>query len=160
MAVTLSVAEFIQDARIGQTPEELALATRRVGYATEVVLRYAPNAPDVAHNEAVSRLAAYLYDSPTTAGRGGVCERSTELWCVQYPATVSDSRPWLRRINSRSKRRRWERGQSCCGGVLLRDYPTSDLRRPDGGILYHRGRWRWWRPKRRPMGGCLPKKWQ
>ena len=68
MAVTLSVAEFIADARIGQTAEELDLATRRVGYATEVVLRYAPGAPDVAHNEAVSRLAAYLYDSPTTAG--------------------------------------------------------------------------------------------
>ena len=68
MAVTLSVAEFIADARIGSTADELALATRRVAYATEAVVRYAPGAPDIAHNEAVSRLAAYLYDMPTVAG--------------------------------------------------------------------------------------------
>ena len=68
MAVTITVAEFIRDARIGATAEELALATDRLAYATQAVLQHAPNAPDVVHNEAVTRLAAYLYDQPTLAG--------------------------------------------------------------------------------------------
>ena len=68
MAVTLSVTAFIADARIGATAEELDLATRRLAYATEAVLKHAPNAPDVIHDEAVSRLAGYLYDQPTLSG--------------------------------------------------------------------------------------------
>ena len=97
MAVTLTVAEFIADARIGATAEELALATRRVAYATEVVLRYAPVAPDVAHNEAVSRLAAYLYDSPTTAGGAAFANalRNSGASNILLPYRIS--RPWLRR---------------------------------------------------------------
>ena len=68
MAVTLTVAEFIADARIGATAEELALATRRLAYAAEAVVKYAPAAPDIIHNESCSRLASYLYDAPTVAG--------------------------------------------------------------------------------------------
>ena len=68
MAVTLSVAQFIADARIGATTEELDLATRRLEYAAVAVLQHAPDAPDAAHNEAVSRLAAYLYDQPSISG--------------------------------------------------------------------------------------------
>ena len=72
MAVTLTVAQFISDARIGATAEELELATRRVAYATEAVMQHLGDAfngaPDVVVNEAVSRLAGYLYDAPTVAG--------------------------------------------------------------------------------------------
>ena len=72
MAITLTVAQFIADARIGETAEELALATRRVAYATEAVMQHLggvfDDTPDTVVDEAVSRLAAYLYDAPTTAG--------------------------------------------------------------------------------------------
>ena len=54
MAVRLTVEQFIADARIGRTPEEQDLATRRLEYATVAVLKHAPNAPDVAHTEAAS----------------------------------------------------------------------------------------------------------
>ena len=68
MAVTLTVEQFIADARIGATAEELELAGRRLEYATAAVLQHAPAAVDSAHNEAVSRLAAYLYDQPSISG--------------------------------------------------------------------------------------------
>ena len=69
MAVTLTVAQFIQDARIGATAEELDLATRRLAYATLAVLKHAPNAPDVIHDEATSADSpAYLYDQPSISG--------------------------------------------------------------------------------------------
>lgn len=34
--------------------------------ATALVLRYAPDAPDAIHNEAATRLASFLYDSPAS----------------------------------------------------------------------------------------------
>ena len=68
MAVTLTIAQFIRDARIGATADELALAKDRVAYATQAVLQHAPSAPDIVHNEAVSRLAAYIYDQPSISG--------------------------------------------------------------------------------------------
>ena len=68
MAVTLTVEQFIADARIGATAEELELAGRRLEYAAVAVLQHAPDAPDVVHNEAVSRLAAYIYDQPSISG--------------------------------------------------------------------------------------------
>ena len=69
MAVTLTVTELAAALRLGDSTEETAEATRLLAYATEAVTRHAPGASDVAHNESVIRLSAYLLDMPN-AGRG------------------------------------------------------------------------------------------
>ena len=71
MAVTLTVSALKAALRLGDDPTETAEATRLLGYATEAVTKHAPDAVDVAHNEAVVRLAGYLFDQ-ANAGRGVV----------------------------------------------------------------------------------------
>ena len=71
MAVTYTIEEFIRSARIGATAEELALATEKLAYSAFAVEQHAPNAPEIVANEAVSRLAAYVYDQPSIAGGVG-----------------------------------------------------------------------------------------
>ena len=70
MAITLTALELAAAMRIGDTPEELAEATRQLAFASEAVTRHAPDAPDVIQNEAVIRLAAYNYDRPFAASDG------------------------------------------------------------------------------------------
>ena len=67
--MTLTVAELSAALRLGDSAEETAEATRLLAFTTEAVTKHAPDAPDVAHNEAAIRLAGYLFDQPT-AGRG------------------------------------------------------------------------------------------
>ena len=69
MAVTLTVAALRSALRLGDSAEETAEATRLLAFASAAVTKQAPGAPDVVHNEAAIRLAAYLYDQPN-AGRG------------------------------------------------------------------------------------------
>lgn len=74
MAVTLDVAALRVALRLGDTTEETAEATRLLSYATEAVTRHAPGStaapvPDAVHNEAVVRIAGYLFDQPL-ASRG------------------------------------------------------------------------------------------
>ena len=69
MAVTLTVDALLAAMRLGDSADELAEATRLLDYSTEAVTHYAPDAPDVAHNEAVIRLASQMFDQPT-ATRG------------------------------------------------------------------------------------------
>ena len=73
MAVTLDVAGLVAALRLGDSDQELAEATRLLDYAAEAVSRYLRTAyaatPEAVVNEAVIRLAAYLYDRPN-AGRG------------------------------------------------------------------------------------------
>ena len=46
-------------------PAALAtILTRQLGVATALVEQYAPDAPDAVKDEAVVRIAAWLYDSP------------------------------------------------------------------------------------------------
>lgn len=71
MAVTLTLVQLTAALRLGDTAEETAEATRLLAYATEAVTKHAPNAPDVAHNEAVIRLASYLFDQPTSSRADG-----------------------------------------------------------------------------------------
>lgn len=68
MAVTLTVAELAAALRVGDSAEEIAEVTRLLAYSTEAVTKHAPDAPATVHNEAVVRLAGYLFDQPT-AGR-------------------------------------------------------------------------------------------
>ena len=69
MAVTMTIAELRAALRLNDSTEETAEVTRLLAYATEAVTKHAPNAPDVAHNEAARRVAGYLFDQPE-AGRG------------------------------------------------------------------------------------------
>ena len=69
MAVAVTAAELAAAIRLGDSTEETAEATRLLAYATAAVVKHVPDAPDAIHNEAVIRLAAYLYDQPN-AGRG------------------------------------------------------------------------------------------
>ena len=67
MAVTLTAAQLAAAIRLGDTTEETAEATRLLAYATEAVTKHAPDAPDAVHDEAVIRLAGYLFDQPTAS---------------------------------------------------------------------------------------------
>ena len=69
MAVTLTIEQLRAALRLSDSAEELAEATRLLTYATEAVTKHAPGAADAAHDEAVVRIAGYLYDQPF-AGRG------------------------------------------------------------------------------------------
>ena len=69
MAVTLTAAALASALRMGDTTEETEEAVRLLAFATEAVTHHAPNAPDVTQDEAVIRLAGYLFDMPN-AGRG------------------------------------------------------------------------------------------
>ena len=64
MAVTITRADLAKRIRLGRTQTELDEADQILAYATEAVIKHAPNAPDVVHNEAVYRLAGYVYDRP------------------------------------------------------------------------------------------------
>ena len=69
MAVTITIAELQAAHRLGDTAEETAEVTRLLAYSTEAVTQHAPNAADTAMNEAVRRLAGFLFDQPE-ASRG------------------------------------------------------------------------------------------
>ena len=69
MAVTLTVAQLAAALRFGDAVEETAEATRLLAFASEAVTKHAPDAPDVAHDEAAIRMSGYLADQPN-AGRG------------------------------------------------------------------------------------------
>ena len=69
MAVTLTVAELLAALRLGDTAEETDETERLLTYSTEAVTQHAPDASETAMNEAVRRLAGYLFDQPE-AGRG------------------------------------------------------------------------------------------
>ena len=67
MAVDISVAALAAALRLGDSAEETAEATRLLAYATTAVETYAPGAPANVQNEAVIRLAGYLFDRPMAA---------------------------------------------------------------------------------------------
>ena len=67
-SVTLTVAELAAALRVGDSAEETAEVVRLLAYATSAVAKHAPAAPAAVANEAVVRLAGYLFDQPT-AGR-------------------------------------------------------------------------------------------
>ena len=69
MAVTLAIDELRGALRLGDSVEESAELRRLLAFCTLAVEKHAPDAPDLAHNEAAVRLAGYLFDQPT-AGRG------------------------------------------------------------------------------------------
>ena len=69
--VTLTAQELAAALRLGDSPEELAQATRLLAYATEAVEKHAPEAPETVQNEAAIRIAGYLYDAPMSSRGAG-----------------------------------------------------------------------------------------
>ena len=69
MAVTLTAAQLAAAMRLGDSTEEMNEVVRLLAYASEAVVRHAPAAPDVVHNEAVVRLCGYLFDQPLASRR-------------------------------------------------------------------------------------------
>ena len=74
MAVTLTAAELASAIRLGDTTEELAQVARLLAVAGAAVTKHAPDAPDVVQNEAVIRVAGYLYDAPQAAAGSGYAD--------------------------------------------------------------------------------------
>ena len=72
--MTIDAAAQASAIRVGDTPEETAEATRLLATATELVTRHAPDAPDAMHNEAVIRVAGYLFDMPQAARGAGFAD--------------------------------------------------------------------------------------
>lgn len=64
MAVTITAAALAKRLRIGSSAAELEEVGQLLAYATEAVVKHAPDAADVVHDEAVYRLAGYVYDRP------------------------------------------------------------------------------------------------
>ena len=72
MAVTITAIELAAAMRIGDGSTALvepqaSVISRLLASATTIVERYAPNAPTAIQNEAVVRVAGYLYDAPPGA---------------------------------------------------------------------------------------------
>ena len=67
MAVTLTTTELLAALRLENSAEETAEVTRLLAFSTEAVTKHAPDAPTAAQNEAVRRLAGYLFDQPETS---------------------------------------------------------------------------------------------
>ena len=64
MAVTITGVKLRAALRLSASDIELAESARLLEYATAAVLKHAPDAPTVVHNEAVVRLCGYLFDQP------------------------------------------------------------------------------------------------
>ena len=69
MAVTITVEELVAALRLGDSAEEHAEVSRLHAFASEAVVKHAPDASETAQNEAVRRLAGHLFDMPE-ASRG------------------------------------------------------------------------------------------
>ncbi len=84
MAVTLTVDALRNALRLGSTAEETAEVTRLLAYSTEAVTKYAPAAPDVAHNEAAIRVSGFLADMPNAGRRDAFANagRSSGAWAL------------------------------------------------------------------------------
>ena len=69
MAVTFTIPELAAALRLNDSAEETAEVTRLLAFVSVAVVKHAPNAPDIAHNEAARRLGGYIFDQPE-ASRG------------------------------------------------------------------------------------------
>jgi len=62
--MAVSYDALVQALRLGDSPEERAIAMRLRRVAMAIVDREAPNAPQVLKDEACIRIAGYLFDMP------------------------------------------------------------------------------------------------
>ena len=67
--MALTAAELAVQIRVGDTADEMAIVSRLLTTCQTTINHQVPNAPEEIRDEAVIRMAAYLYDQPH-AGRG------------------------------------------------------------------------------------------
>ena len=83
MAVTVTAQQLAYRMRLtadvdtALTEPQLTVVTGILAAASALVLKYAATAPDAVHNEAVTRLAGYLYDVPPGSGRAANAMRDS-----------------------------------------------------------------------------------
>jgi len=70
MAITVTVEELAEAMRLGSSAREAAQVTRLLQFASDSIVQFLGQtqydmAPDSILNEAVVRIAGYLYDVPT-----------------------------------------------------------------------------------------------
>ena len=94
MALTLTQAELSAAIRLGDSAEEVAEATRLLGYVTAAITQHLgasyEAAPEAIVNEAAIRLAGYLFDMPN-AGRGlsyANAGRNSGAWAILLPYRI------------------------------------------------------------------------
>lgn len=98
MAVTLTAADLAE--ATGQTS---AVATRLLPVVTELVEKYAPDAPEAIQNEAAIRCAGYLAQQPPDARRSTTVGGVSSSWATTHTAALRHSgamsllSPWKRR---------------------------------------------------------------
>ena len=90
MAVTLTAAQLATAIRVGDSADETTQVTRLLATATAMVVKHAPNAPDAIQDEAVIRLAGYLYDAPQSPGGSNFAAigRNSGAWALLLPWRV------------------------------------------------------------------------
>ena len=94
MALTLTPAGLAAALRLGDSAEEVAEATRLLGYVTAAITKHLgvafDGAPDAVVEEAAIRLAGYLFDMPN-AGRGlsyANAGRNSGAWTILLPYRI------------------------------------------------------------------------
>ena len=94
MALTITQVELSAAIRLGDSAEEVAEATRLLGYVIEAISRHLGDAyeaaPEAVVNEAAIRLAGYLFDQPN-AGRGlsfANAGRNSGAWTMLLPYRI------------------------------------------------------------------------
>ena len=94
MAVTISAAELAAAIRVGDSTAETAEVARLLEYSTEAIATFLvaayPTTPAAAVNEAVVRLAGFLYDQPTVSGRDQLANalRSSGAGAILLPYRI------------------------------------------------------------------------
>ena len=90
MAVTLTAAQLATAIRVGDSADETATVTRLLAVAGAMVAKHAPNAPDAIQDEAVVRIAGYLFDAPASPGgtNHSAIGRNSGAWGLLLPYRV------------------------------------------------------------------------
>ena len=90
MAVNLTLDALRSALRLSDNTDENMEAARLLAYATVAVEKNAPAAPTSVQNEAVIRIAAYLFDQPTSS-RGATyanAGKNSGAWSMLLPYRV------------------------------------------------------------------------
>ena len=91
MAVTLSIIELLDAIRVGHSDAEMAQGSRLRDYASLAVIKQAPNAPDVVHDEGGHSPCRISLRQGFWSGGRWLCERWAEQWCVVNSRGLSRS---------------------------------------------------------------------
>ena len=141
--MTLTVQQLRDGVRAGNSQQETDILTRLLAVGSSVVVKHAPNAPDSVQNEAVVRMAGYLFDQPAASSRQGYASafrnsgaRALLLpWRVHGLGVVEGSRQKHKRAvgTPGNPVTGISCGRDCSDRDVLADGTTRDWTLPAGG---------------------------